>query len=110
MATLSDLKSAVDQLAANDAALASHMGELHDAIEQLHDAQSQVSTNLSAEDQATLDAAVQSVTNVSANLASEAQSISASQQPAMPPVEEQSDETGTTDVSGTDPLASTPAG
>lgn len=84
MATLDDLKAAADQLAANEAALATEVGSLSSAVERLvvvvGDLRS--SGGLTPAQQAELDAAVEEVTTASADLATQTGGLATEEQHA----------------------------
>lgn len=81
MATVADLKTAADTLAANEAALATEVGSLTNSVEALVVVVDQLraSGSLSPADQQTLDSAVQEVTDSSAALAGETQNLAREQ-------------------------------
>lgn len=84
MATIADLKTAADNLAANEAALATEVGSLVGAIESLVAVVDALrkSGSLSAEAQAQLDAAVQEVTNAGGDVATQSATLSTEEQHA----------------------------
>jgi hypothetical protein len=76
MSTIADLTAAANQLAANDAALATEVGVLHTAVENLISVFNSVKGGLNAADQQALDAATQQVVSASADLATETTTLS----------------------------------
>jgi predicted nucleic acid-binding Zn-ribbon protein len=83
MSTVQNLTAAVDELTRNEAALAGELQPLADAVTALEAAYTALknSTNLSPDDQAALDAAVQGVTDASTAVANAAAAVSADTPP-----------------------------
>lgn len=79
VASITQLKSSADQLRDTQSALATEVGTLSTAVDGLIAAFENVKGGLSAEDQATLDAAVNEITEASTALAASTVSLSAEQ-------------------------------
>lgn len=81
VSTITDLKAAADALVTAESGLATEVGSLTTAVESLVTVVGQLRAGgaLSAADQASLDAAVQEVTNTSTDLATETASLSTEQ-------------------------------